>query len=203
MDGRQRNRLDRGAARDGSGMIRRWAIGVLTLLLAVSVIGWIRYMPPSVLDPLKAIPFHAQVVYQCDTFDRAALSGRPFSRDWKNADRFFQSLEKSPLALAVAPLGGLNRRDTWMVVSAPGPRAVLWSWKLKFFPPPGVKPLRSYGAWPVWEYDDASLPLWARVRFSVAEGLLICSISEDGHDIEYLLDTLDGRRPSAERKEKR
>ena len=31
--------------------------------------------------------------------------------------------------------------------------------------------------------------------------LLICSISDDSHDIYYLLDTLDGRRPSAERKE--
>lgn len=200
MDGGQGDRFDRGAARDGAGMMRCWTTGLLTLLLAVSVIGWICYIPSSVLNPLRAVPSHAQLVYQCDAFDRAALRNMTFSKDWKNADRFFQSLEKRPLVLAVAPLGGRERRDTWIAVSAVGPRSVLWSWRLKFFPPDGMKPIRSYGAWPVWEYTDSSLPVWARVRFSVAEGLLICSVSGDSHDVEYLLDTLDGRRPSAERK---
>jgi hypothetical protein len=123
------------------------------------------------------------------------------SGDWKNADRFFRTLEKSPLALAVAPLDGRDRRDTWVVVGASGPRTVLLRWRLKFFPPAGVQAVRSYGAWPVWQYNDPVLPAWMRVRFSVAEGLLICSISDDSHDIYYLLDTLDGRRPSAGRKD--
>jgi hypothetical protein len=68
-------------------------------------------------------------------------------------------------------------------------------------PPEGIKPARSYGAWPVWQYSDSSLPPWMKVRFSLTERLLICSISDDSHDIYYLLDTFDGRRPSAERKE--
>ena len=184
-------------------MIRRWMTGLLILLLAISVVGWIIYIPPAVLNTLRPVPAYAQIIYQNDSPDWSVLEKMKFSRDWKNAGQFFQTLEKKPLALAVAPLGGLDRRDTWVVVSVIGPRAVLLRWQLEFFPPAGVKATRSYGAWPVWEYDDPSLPAWMRVRFSIAEGLLICSLSDDSHDIYYLLDTLDGRRPSAEPKEMR
>ena len=123
------------------------------------------------------------------------------SKNRKQQELFFQTLKKSPLTLATVALGGRDRRDSWVAVSALGPRAVLLRWQLKLFPPEGIKPSRSYGAWPVWEYSDPALPVWVRVRFSITEGLLICSISDDSHDIYYLLDTLDGRRPSAERKE--
>lgn len=181
-------------------MIRRWMVAALTLLLAFSVIGWIVYIPPAALEPLAPVPAHAQIIYRSNTPVWSVLKKFPVSRDWKNADRFFQGLEKSPLTVATVSLGGRDRRDTWVAVSALGPRALGVQWQLKFFPPAGIKPLRSYGAWPVWQYSDVSLPVWARVRFSIAEGLLICSISDDSHDLEYLLDTLDGRRPSAERK---
>ena len=105
--------------------------------------------------------------------------------------------------LASVSLGGRDRRDSWVAVSALGPRVVLLRWQLKLCSPEGIKPSRSYGSWPVWEYNDPELPVWMRIRFSITEGLLICSISDDSHDIYYLLDTLDGRRPSAERKEDR
>lgn len=207
MDGRQRNRLDRGAARDGSGMIRRITIGGLILLLAILVIGSIFYIPSSALETLKPVPSHAQIVYRSDTpgwflnfFPMVGKNESGFSRPWKKS---FQWLEKSPLAVASVSLGGRDRRDTWVAVSALGPRAILLRWQLTFFPPSGVKATRPYGGWPVWQYTDPALPVWSRVRFSVAEGLLICSISDDSHDIYYLLDTLDGRRPSAERKESR
>jgi hypothetical protein len=183
-------------------MMRRWIIGVLTVLLLVSVIGWIIYVPPFALQTLKPVPAHAQIVYRSDTPDLSALEKFHFSNGWKAAGRFFQTLENNPLTLAAVSLSGRDRRDTWVVVSAVGSRAVLLNWQLKLFPPEGVEPLRSYGAWPVWQYSDPSLPVWMRVRFSIAEGLLICSISDDSHDIDYLLDTLDGRRPSAERKER-
>jgi hypothetical protein len=189
-------------------MIRRITIGALTLLLALLVIGSIFYIPPSVLNTLKPVPAHAQIVYQSDTpgwflnffpnLGTNCVGAQKISNHWK---KFFQTLEKSPLAVASVSLGGRDRRDSWVAVSALGPRAVLLRWQLAFFPPEGVKVSRSYGAWPVWEYSDPALPAWARVRFSIAEGLLICSISDDSHDIYYLLDTLDGRRPSAERKE--
>jgi len=182
-------------------MIRRGVVAGLTLLLMGSVIGWIVYIPPSALRTLKPVPAHAQIVYQSDSFNASALEKLPVSKDWKSADHFFQTLEKSPLALAVVPLGGRERRDSWVAVSALGPRAVWLRRQLAFSPPAGVKPIRSYGAWPVWEYRDPQLPVWMRVRFSIAEGLLICSLSDDSHDIEYLLDTLDGRRPSAEPRE--
>lgn len=184
-------------------MMRRWTVGVLTLLLMLAVIGWIFYMPPSALNTLRAVPAYAQIVYRSDAPGGPILEKLRSSKVRKNRSRFFQTLEKYPLAVAVVPLGGRARRDTWVVVSAPGSRAVFLRWRLAFAPPAGVKPLRSYGAWPVWQYSDPSLPVWMRVRFSIAEGLLICSISDDSHDIDYLLDTLDGRRPSAQRKDER
>lgn len=186
-------------------MMRRWTVGVLTVLLALSVIGWIFYMPPSALQTLKPVPAHAQIIYRSAT-PGWFLSFFPTLQQnsgagvWKKS---FQALEKSPLAVASVSLGGRDRRDSWVAVSAIGPRAVFLRWQLTFFPPEGVKPSRSYGEWPVWQYSDPAFPAWMRVRFSITEGLLICSISDDSHDIDYLLDTLDGRRPSAERKEYR
>lgn len=182
-------------------MIRRWTVGVLVALLILSVTGWIFYMPPPARQTLKPVPSHARIVYRSATPELSALEPFHVSDGWKTAGRFFRILEKSPLTLATVALGGRDRRDSWIAVSVLGPRAVLLRWQLKLFPPEGVKPARSYGAWPVWEYSDPALPVWMRVRFSVSEGLLICSISDDSHDIYYLLDTLDGRRPSAERKE--
>jgi hypothetical protein len=192
-------------------MIRRITVGVLTLLLALLVIGSIFYIPQSALNTLKPVPAHAQIVYRSNTpgwflnfFPMIGKTDNDISKDWKNSApqrSWFQALEKSPLTVASVSLGGSGRRDTWVAVSALGPRSVLLRWQLKLFPPAGIKPSRSYGAWPVWQYSDPALPVWARVRFSIAEGLLICSISDDSHDLDYLLDTLDGRRPSAERKD--
>jgi hypothetical protein len=182
-------------------MMRRWMIGALSLLLALTVVGWIFYMPSPALNTLKPVPAYAQIVYHADAFGGPILEKFRVSKPWKSHPGFFQTLEKCPLSVAVAPFGGRDRRDTWVAVSALGPRAVFLRWRLAFAPPKGVKQLHSYGAWPVWEYSDSSLPAWMRIRFSVSEGLLICSISDDSHDINYLLDTLDGRRPSAEQKD--
>jgi len=201
MDVGQRDRIRCRAQRNGVGMTRRWTVGTLSALLVFSVIGWIFYMPPPALQTLKPIPSHAQIVYRSATPDLSVLEQFHVSNGWKTAGRFFQLLKKRPLILASVSLGGRDRRDSWVATSALGPRAVILRWQLKLFPPEGVKPSRSYGAWPVWEYSDPALPVWMRIRFSVTEGLLICSISDDSHDIYYLLDTLDGRRPSAERKE--
>lgn len=194
-------------------MIRRFTVGVLTFLLALLVVGAIFYIPPSALNTLKPVPAHAQIVYRSNTpgwflnfFPMIGKKDGDFSNDWKKSApqrSWFQTLEKSPLAVASVSLGGRERRDTWVAVSAIGPRAVLLRWQLTFFPPEGIKVSRPYGAWPVWQYSDPALPVWMRIRFSIAEGLLICSISDDSHDIVYLLDTLDGRRPSAKRKDKR
>jgi hypothetical protein len=110
-------------------------------------------------------------------------------------------LREKPLVAATVSPGGRTGHDTWVAVSAIGPRAIWFRWQMVFFPPENIQPLHSYGSWPVWQYNDPSFPVWMRVRFSITEGLLICSISDDSHDINCLLDTLDGRRPSAERKE--
>ena len=188
-------------------MIHRWTVGALTAWLALSMIGWIFYMPPSALQTLKPVPLHAQIVYHSNTpgwflsfFPNLGKEEGRFSKRWKKS---FQTLEKSPLTVASVSLGGRDRRDSWVAVSAIGSRAMFLRWQLKLFPPEGIKLSRSYGAWPVWEYSDPALPVWMRIRFSITEGLLICSISDDSHDIYYLLDTFDGRRPSAERKEDR
>lgn len=188
-------------------MMRRWTIRALVLLLALSVAGWVRYVPSSALNPLKPVPAHAQMVYQNSTpgwflsfFPLFEKGGGNHSGLW---NKNLQTLKEKPLVAATASLGGHDRRDTWVVVSAIGPQAVLFRWQMVFFPPENIQQLHSYGAWPVWQYTDPSFPAGMRVRFSIAEGLLICSVSDDSHDINYLLDTLDGRRPSAERKEER
>ncbi len=183
-------------------MMRRWMICVLVAALTCTVIGWIIYIPSAALQTLKPVPAHAQIVYCSAQPSRAVLERFSRFRNWKDADRFFKMLIKNPVAVATVPLGGLDRRDTWVAVSAMGSRGFLLRWQLMLFPSEGIKSLRSYGSWPVWQYSDPSFPLWMRVRFTITEGLLICSISDDSHDIYYLLDTLDGRRPSAERKER-
>jgi hypothetical protein len=180
-------------------MMRRWAVGTLVFLLTLSVIGWIFYMPPATLQTLKPVPSHAQIIYCSTAPDWAVLKKLPVSNDW-NLPPVGRIMENAPLVVATASLGGRDRRDTWVAVSAIGSRAVFLRWKLMLFPPEGIKTARSYGAWPVWECSDPLLPAWMRIRFSISEGLLICSISDDSHDIYYLLDTFDGRRPSAERR---
>jgi len=182
-------------------IMRRWTVGALVLLLTLSVIGWVFYVPTAALQTLKPVPSHAQIVYRSTAPDLSVLEQFHGSDGWKTAGRFFETFEKSPLTVSSVSLGGRDRRDTWVAVSAIGPRAVFLRWKLMFFSPEGIKSARSYGAWPVWQYSDPLLPAWMRIRFSITEGLLICSISDDSHDIYYLLDTFDGRRPSAERKE--
>jgi len=108
-----------------------------------------------------------------------------------------EGLRKSPLAVATVPFNGRAGRDAWVAVSElGGPTALLFRWRLLLFPPEGISSARSYAAWPVWKLDHPSLPAWARVRFTLTDGLLICSISDDSHDIYKLLDTLDGRAAS-------
>lgn len=187
-------------------MMRRWIVYALAVLLALSVFGWIFYIPSATLCSLKPVPAHAQLIYRGETPGRFlsffSLLSKPGADDLGRWKKSFQTLEDSPLTVATVPLGGRDRRDSWIAVSTIGPRAFLLRWQLTLFPPAGIKPSRSYGAWPVWQYSDPSLPAWMNVRFSITEGLLICSISDDSHDIYYLLDTLDGRRPSADRKER-
>lgn len=185
-------------------MMRRWYVCILTLLLAACVFGWIAYIPSSALNLLRPVPEHAQIVYRSATpgwfLSFFPTLGKNSSGLWK---KNLQTLEKSPLAVATVSLGGRDRREAWVAVSAIGSRAFLLRWQLILFPPKGIKPVRSNGSWPVWQYSIPALPAWMCVRFSLTEGLLICSISDDSHDIYYLLDTLDGRRPSlAERKER-
>lgn len=201
-------------------MMRRVLSAVLLLLLAASVIGWILHVPASVTNRARAIPAYAQIVYSSKTpdwfvsffpilgsfgaaedgvFPSIGKTNDEFSNDW---EKKFQGLEKHPLTVAAVPLHGRERRNSWVAVSAVGSRAVGLRWQLELFPPEGIRRVRSYSAWPVWQLDHPDLPAWARVRFSLADGLLICSISDDSHDIYWLLDTLDGRRISmADRKE--
>lgn len=175
----------------------------LTLLLTSTVIGWICYVPPAALNRLAAVPANALFVYTGHSINWPLLKTLPATRD------IFRALEQEPkmpsmlreffngpATVAAAPLGGRDRRDTFILVSATGPRAVALRWRLDLFPSEGIRRVRSYYAWPVWEIEQSALPAWMRVRFALSEGLFICSISDDSHDIYYLLDTLDGRRPS-------
>jgi hypothetical protein len=206
-------------------MIRRGIVWLLAALLAVLVALFIVYMPPSALETLKPVPAHAQIVYRSKTpgwflsfFSDLSIcpaEAGPLAWRLRPADaecaadkvpsaalsKAARILNESPLTVATVSLGGRSRRDTWVAVSAIGPYSVLFRWKLMLFRPEFIQPVRSYGCWTVWKYSTPSVPSWAHVRFALTDGLLICSISDDPHDIYYLLDTLDGRRPSlADRK---
>lgn len=180
---------------------------ILALLLFLSVAGWIVWLPDGAPDPDRAVPAHAHIVYQNDRPDWFLSFFQPLektiptpgktednpSEHWK---RILRELAKHPLTVATVPLHGRDQRDSWIAVSVLGPQAIALRWRLRLFPPAGVECAHGHAAWPVWTLDDPSLPSWARVRFSLTDGLLICSISEDSRDIYRLIDTLDGRRLS-------
>ena len=132
------------------------------------------------------------------------VGSKPWKKNSKPQRSWLQGLEKHPLAVATVSLDGEMGRDTWVAVSKLGsPAAFALRWRLMVAPPEGVAPVRPYAAWSVWKLEHPSVPAWARVRFSITEGLLICSISGDSHDIYKLLDTADGRSISMAESESR
>lgn len=187
---------------------RAVTLGLCALIAAVTV-GGILYSPET--GRLTAVPVHAHIVYNSESADGFPMVGtllhrdaqnfpdigknaRGFSNGWK---KLFQRLEKKPLAVATVPFGGRARRDAWVAVSElGGPAATALRWRLMLFPPEGITSARPYAVWPVWQFEDPSLPGWAQVRFSITEDLLVCAISTDSHDIYRLLNTADGRTAS-------
>ena len=187
----------------------------LSVALSAVTISSLLFTPAE--SRLQAIPAHAQIIYSkqspdnlLSVFPLRLRSLRPrsgqatlgshsdnFSNVWKKHAQFFQILEKHPLTIAAVPFGGRERRDTWVAVSELGaPAAVALRWRMMLFAPEGISPARPYAVWPVWKVEHPSLPSWMKVRFAITEGLLICSISSDSHDIYRLLDTADGRDAS-------
>lgn len=196
--------------------MKRWVCFLgLSLLLAGVTVGSILFTPSFTQNRLSAVPAHAHMVYnnknpdwflsffsmfgsreprQAQRVPMFGKNGSEVSKHWKKS---FQTLENYPLAVATVPFGGLEQRDTWVAVSELGaPAAVALRWRLMLFPPEGVSPSRSYAAWPVWKVEHSSIPTWLQVRVSITEGLLICSVSGDSHDIYKLLDIADGRAVS-------
>ncbi len=196
-------------------MKRNIIITLLSLLLAVVTIASLLFTPSAAQNRLRPIPAHAQLVYnnqnpdwflsffptlgsreprQAQSFPSFGKMDGIFSKHWKKK---FQGLEKFPLAVATVPFNGREGRDAWVAVSElGGPTALLFRWRLLLFPPEGVTPSRAYAVWPVWKLEHPALPAWAQVRFALTDGLLICSISDDSHDIYKLLDIFDGRAAS-------
>ena len=176
-------------------------ITFLSLLFATVTIASLLFASSSAQNRLRPIPAYARLVYNNETpdgfFSFFPMLGKmddDFSKHWK---KNFQVLEKRPLTVATVPFHGREGRDTWVAVSElGGPSALLFRWRLLLSPPEGVSPVRPYAVWPVWKLEHPSVPSWAHVRFSLTDGLLICSISDDSHDIYKLLDTLDGRAVS-------
>lgn len=178
---------------------------VMGLLLAVITLGFLFWVPAYSTNRLRPLPAHAQIIYNNQNpdwflsfFPLLGQTGVEGSADWSQSilpeSRIFQSLMQRPLAVAVV---ADSRRNDWIAVSElGGARAVALRWALLFHRPEGVEPVRSYAAWPIWKLEHPSLPVWARVRFSVTDGLLICSISTDSHDIYKWIDVVDGRSAS-------
>ena len=184
-------------------MMRRYIFPFMILLTAGVCIGWILHVPRFAKNPNAPLPVDAQIIYSSANPDWAALKRVPVAETLAPVFPLLQTVEHAPLVLATAPVGGRDRSDTLIVVSAIGCRALFLRHQLALAPPSNVRQLRSYGAWPVWEITPPSTaPARTRIRFSITEGLLICAISDNSHDIYYLLDTLDRRRLSkSEQKE--
>ncbi len=182
-------------------MKRLWVLALLSLLLVAATLGSLWFTSVRSQDRLRPIPAHAHVIYNnrnsdwfLSFFPNSGKKKDGFSEPWKKS---FQTLEKRPLTVATVPFGGRARRDAWVAVSElGGPVALALRWRLLLFPPEGVEPVRPYAAWSIWKMEHPEIPGWARVRFSLTDGLLICSISDDSHDIYKLLDVLDGRAAS-------
>ena len=190
-------------------MKRRGLFIGLSVALAAVTICSILFTPAE--SRLTAVPAHAQIVYNNKNPDWFLSFFQPLEGKFPTCGKgddfttrsavlqhsWFQRLENYPMAVATVPFGGRDRRDTWVVVSELGaPAAMALRWRMTLFAPEGISPARSYAVWPVWKVEHPSLPSWMRVRFAITEGLLICSISSDSHDIYRLLDTADGRAPS-------
>ena len=174
---------------------------LLSLLLVAVAVFSLLYAPVHEQNRLRPIPAYAQLVYNNESPD-GFLSFFPtlgkldtdFSKHWKKS---FQTLEKSPLAVATVPFNGREGRNAWVAVSElGGSTALAMRWRLLLFPPEGVSSVRPYAVWPIWKLEHPAIPSWARVRFALTDGLLICSITDDSHDIYKLLDTVDGRAVS-------
>ena len=182
-------------------MIRKITILVLCLLLTAVTLGSLLFT--SARTRFHPIPAHAQIVYDnknpdwfLSFFPMLGKLDDEFSNHWKKK---FQMLETRPLAVATVSLNGRDARDTWVAVSElDGALALALRWRLLLFPPKGVSSVRPYAVWPVWKLEHPSIPAWARVRFSLTDGLLICSVSENTHDLYKLLDAFDGRRAGME-----
>jgi hypothetical protein len=189
-------------------MKRNIIIPFLSLLLATVTIGSLLMAPSRAQNRLQPIPLYAHLVYDNEnpdwflsffpsigkTNNDFTAAGGINSKVWKKS---FQGLENYPLAVATVPFSGREGRNAWVAVSQlGGPAALALRWRLLLFPPDGVAATRPYAAWPVWSFEHPSFPSWARVRFTVTDGLWICSFSADSHDIYKLIDTFDGRAAS-------
>lgn len=183
-----------------------WGRIALCAALIVLGVGSVLYVPPAAVNLRKPVPGNAQIIYSSENPDIEALR-RLFSFDLSGIQEpglaeLIETLESGPLSVATVSLGGRTRRNTVVVTGAIGAKSVALRWKLGLFAPDGVSPAQPSFAWPVWKVEHPDFPEWMRVRFAVADGLLIGSISDNSHDIYYLLDVLDGRRPSIMSKER-
>lgn len=180
-------------------MKRRGLFIALSILLAAVTVAGILYNPS--IDRMQAIPAHARVIYSKESSDRLSSVFPSLERvetsrfsGWSKAAQW---LKNRPLSIATVPLAGREQRDTVVAVcKLGGPAATALRWRLAFSAPEGVSPARPYAVWSVWRVEHPSFPSWARVRFAITEGLLICSVSSDSHDIYHLLDVADGRAAS-------
>jgi len=179
--------------------MRRVLMLTLTgLVLGGVTLGSLLTAPSRAQNRFQPIPVHAHLVYDNENPDWFLSF---FSSIGKMSDDSSEVLKKSirglenyPLAVATVAVSGRSGRNAWVAVSQlGGPAALALRWRLLLFPPDGVAVARPYAAWPVWTFEHPSLPSWARVRFTLTDGLWICSFSTDSHDIYRLIDTFDGR----------
>jgi len=180
---------------------------VAAWVLLLSAIGWLAYVPPSAQDIYAPIPVDASYVRVDGETDwltalRNPLAELGFQAVKLQADKepLYRWILGQELAVAMVPVGGRDRSDAMVLVSRLGFRALPLRWHCTLMPPDGVSRIRSYAGRPVWELERQQ---HLYTRFTLSEGLLIAVFSEDSHDIYRMIDTLDGRYPSYNRRKNR
>jgi hypothetical protein len=176
-------------------MMRRVSLFTVSFVLTAVVVCSLLLVPARAADPRRAIPSFARIVFEGGNSERffavfpsLGNSEADFSKHW---NQIVQGSEEH--ALMAASFESAGRESLVLVSKLSGWDALKLRWRMILFPPNGVSAARPYAVWPVWRLET---PLRMRVRFSVTEGLLICSISPDSHDIYNILNALDGRAES-------
>jgi hypothetical protein len=187
-------------------------IGLAALFVATTI-GYSFFQPFKEQAVITAMPRMASSVYKVDSLQELLESpicsqidkalGANLSLKALTIDNDWLSLA-APSEIAVTDLQIRNSgaRNAWAAASWVGWRSPWLRWKLEANEGDDLKFIGKHAVWPIWEYSSSELPANMRLMISLTDNLFILCLSENPTDITLLLDTYDGRVPSAVYKER-